>query len=478
MCAVVGVHGTPDAAIWVRRALSALQHRGQESAGIAVADGSDIRVFKQVGLVSQALPESEILKLNGSIAIGHVRYSTAGKNRIEEAQPLLTECYHGMIAVVHNGNLIDQRGLKREVLMMNGTFQTTSDTEIALQMYAQTNKKTLDERLKRIGERMKAAFAMLFLTENQLAILQDPYGFRPLMIGQIGSATVIASESCAFTQLEQMSGQEADCIRDVLPGEIITVGQDGIKATSWMDIPRQRQRCIFEHVYFSRPDSITFGHRVQKVRRKLGQLLADVSKINADIVVPIPNSGIHAGIGYAEASGIPIEWALVRNQYIGRTFIDPLQSHRDNGVVEKLLPIVHLIEDKRVVLVDDSIVRGTTTRKIVRMVREVGKAREVHVAISCPLTISSCFYGIDTPRREELIASRMNVEEIRAQIGADSLTYNTLENLFAAVSPFAQEYCTSCYTNAHPLLDKFNLHTDNGYPERRHDGIQPHPTQG
>ncbi|MBI4363696.1 MAG: amidophosphoribosyltransferase [Candidatus Doudnabacteria bacterium] len=475
MCAVVGVYGTLEAAKCVRRALSAaLQHRGQESAGIAVSDGTDIRVKTVLGYVKN-LTDETLLELLGYMAIGHTRYSTAGKSRIQEAQPLWTDCLHGQVTVVHNGNFVDQRRERSLMMQLGSKFDTTSDTELFLHLYCRSNRSKLKDRLIEVGKRLQTAFALIVMTQDKLVAMRDPWGFRPLMVGKVGGTTVIASEDCAFRQLQMMTGSRVSELRDVEPGEMIIVDDDGVHSDIVFHADHRLQ-CVFEHVYFSRPDSKTFGLHVEQVRRNLGRSLASVRKIEADIVVPIPNSGIHAGIGYSEASGIPIEWALVRNQYVGRTFIAPIQSDRENSVEEKLLPIVHLMRGRRVILVDDSIVRGTTMHKIVSMVRNIGEAKEVHVVISCPPSISPCFYGVDTPRRKELLAVS-HADEICEVIQADTLTYNTLPNLLAAVAPHQDLFCTSCYTNKHPVLEMLGLNQD-GLPERRRTVIPLKPSQG
>lgn len=465
MCAVVGVYDNDRAAKLVYRGLEDLQHRGQESIGIAATHGDRIHVEKQMGLVGDFDPK-RLEKLPGTVAIGHLRYSTAGESRIQGAQPLWTECYHGELAVCHNGNIVDQRHLKHEVMGLGGTFHTSSDTELVLHLYARSHRSNLAHRLVEVGSRLGAAFSLVMMTGfGELVAMRDPWGFRPLVIGQIGTTTVVASEDCTFKALSMTMGQEATGVRDILPGEMVIVDQDGISSITPFHADRTLQ-CVFEHVYFSRPDSQTFGLFVGEVRRQLGRSLARLKPTPADIIVGIPNSGMFAAKGYSEESGLPLEMGLVRNQYIGRTFIEPDHDNRSNLVEKKLIPVRDLLEGRSVFLVDDSLVRATTSKKIVNMVRLIGRAKEVHVGISCPPTISPCFYGVDTPRRAELIAASHTPDEICQMIGADSLTYNTLENLRTAVHPYEVSFCTSCYTDLHPLLEILGLNKD-GQPKHK-----------
>ena len=446
-CGVVAVYGHPEAANLAYLGLYALQHRGQESAGIATSDGRRIHCVKRMGYVADVFTPEELTHLPGELAIGHTRYSTAGASSLTDAQPFAVVCNKGHIAVAHNGNLTNGGPLRRQLEREGSIFQASSDTEAVLHLVARSRERSLAAALREALLEMEGAFSMVFLAQDRIIVARDPYGFRPLAMAQMelsGGRTcyLFASETCAFDLIG------AVYLSEVEPGEMVIVGPEGLVRERYA--PRRRTAyCVFEHVYFSRPDSVVFGRAVQESREMLGRLLAREHPVEADVVVPVPDSGVAAALGYAAESGIPFRHGLIRNHYVGRTFIEPSQAIRDFGVRLKLNPVRHLLEGKRVVLVDDSIVRGTTSRKIVRMVRQAG-AREVHLRISCPPIISPCFYGVDTPTKKELIAANSTVEEIRRFVEADTLGYLSLESLHEAVSDLRGEYCYACYTGVYP----------------------------
>ena len=446
-CGVFAIYGHPEAANLAYLGLYALQHRGQESAGIATSDNREIRCFKSMGHVADIFTPEQIARLPGDIAIGHTRYSTAGDTVLLNAQPFLVDCNKGQIAVAHNGNITNAGELRRDLEREGSIFQASSDTEVILHLVARSRERTLAGALREALLQLEGAFSLVFLARNQVIVARDPHGFRPLAFGEMKmpdgkTAYVFASETCAFDLIN------AEYVNDVEPGEMVCIGPAGMTRERFAP-ESQRAQCVFEHVYFSRPDSIVFGRAVQESRENLGRLLAKESAVEADVVVPVPDSGVAAAIGYSAESGIPFRLALIRNHYVGRTFIEPSQAIRDFGVKLKLNPVRHLLEGKRVILVDDSIVRGTTSRKIVRMVRNAG-AREVHLRISCPPTISPCFYGVDTPRESELIAANHSTEEIRQFVEADSLAYLSIDALRRAVSDTDGQYCYACYTRDYP----------------------------
>ena len=442
-CGVFGIYGHAEASNLTYLGLYALQHRGQESAGIAAADGAQIRVHKAMGYVNDAFDGATLERLSGTLAVGHVRYSTAGESRLANAQPIVVDSAHGQIAVAHNGNLVNA-GEVRDALVREGAiFQTNSDTEVVVHLFARAKAEGSEAAIVEAISQVRGAFSLVMMTKDRLIGVRDPHGFRPLAIGRLGDAWVICSETCAMDLIG------ATYLRDVEPGEVVIAGPHGLRSVKPYPPARQSQ-CVFEHVYFSRPDSYVFGESVNEVRTEFGRRLARESGVPADVVVPIPDSGVCAAVGYAEAAGLPMRMGLIRNHYVGRTFIQPQQSIRHFSVRVKLNPVRSILEGKRVILLDDSIVRGTTSRKIVRMVRAAG-AREVHLRISCPPTISPCFYGVDTPSRTELIAATHTAEEIRKYIEADSLSYLSLEGLKAAVGSEQGSYCTSCYTGIYPV---------------------------
>ena len=442
-CGVFGIFGHAEAANLTYLGLYALQHRGQESAGIAASDGTRIRLSKAMGYVNDVFDSDGLAKLPGSAAVGHVRYSTAGESRVANAQPILVDSVHGQFAVAHNGNLINA-GEVRDALVRDGAiFQTNSDTEVIVHLFARSRGEGAENAIVDAISQVRGAFSFVMLTRDRLIGVRDPHGFRPLAIGRLGEAWVLCSETCALDLIG------ATYVRDVEPGEVVFISAHGLRSVKPYP-PARPSQCIFEHVYFSRPDSYVFGESVNEVRTEFGRRLAKESAVEADVVVPIPDSGVCAAVGYAEASGIPMRMGLIRNHYVGRTFIQPQQSIRHFGVRVKLNPVKSILDGKRVVLVDDSIVRGTTSRKIVRMVRSAG-AKEVHMRISCPPTVSPCFYGVDTPRRSELIAATHTLEEIRRYVDADSVAYLSLDGLTGAVRGGRSNYCTSCYTGVYPV---------------------------
>lgn len=457
-CGVAAVFGHPEAARQVFLALYALQHRGQESAGIATADGNSLANIKGMGLVSEIFTEDVLQKLHGEMAIGHTRYSTTGDSALLNAQPIRVDSTRGLIAIAHNGNLVNLGNLRARLERDGAFFQTTSDSEIIVQLIAHSEENTLVDAIADSLRQVDGAFSIVMMMRDRIFAARDPRGFRPLSMGRIvnpdGPDTIVfASESCAFDLLH------AKYERDVAPGELIMVSKDmvsnggvpGNVITSRQYASGFRQAsCIFEHVYFARPDSKIFGRWVQDSREAMGRQLARESHVDADLVVPVPDSGVTAALGYAEEAGLPFRFGLIRNHYVGRTFIEPEQKIRDFGVRLKLNPVRNLLEGKRIVLIDDSIIRGTTSRKIVRMVRAAG-AKEVHLRISCPPTISPCFYGVDTPSKKDLIGANKTVEEIRQFIEADSLAYISLEGLEHAVEGGeGNRFCVACYTGVYP----------------------------
>ena len=442
-CGVFGVIGNSEASKLAYLGLYALQHRGQESAGIVASDLARLRISRGMGYVADVFSEESLADLPGSVAIGHVRYSTAGESRLANAQPILIDCVHGQIAICHNGNLVNEHELRDELSEAGSIFQTSSDTEVILHLYARSKARSVEDAVVESVSRIQGAFSLLLMTKDRLVAVRDPHGFRPLALGRLGDAFIVCSETCALDLIG------ATYVRDVEPGEVLMIGPDGVRSIHPFP-PATLSHCIFEHVYFARPDSLVFGQSVNTVRTNLGRCLARESLVDADVVVPVPDSGTCAAVGYAEVSRIPLQFGLIRNHYVGRTFIEPTQSIRHFGVKIKLNPVRSILEGRRVVLVDDSIVRGTTSRKIVKMIKAAG-AREVHVRISCPPTISPCYYGIDTPRRSELIAATHTIEEIRKFLNADSLRYLSLEGLLSAVNSQRAAYCTSCYTGKYPV---------------------------
>ena len=447
-CAVMGVYGHPEAANMVYLGLYALQHRGQESSGIVSSDGKNLISHRQMGLVADVFKEDVIKRLEGSSAIGHNRYSTTGQSHLKNAQPFVVEYSQGPIAISHNGNLVNGTLLREELERAGSIFQSTSDTEVIIHLIATSKGSSLMGRIIEALARARGAYSLLFLTLDRMIAARDPMGFRPLVLGRFQSgpsagACVVASETCALDLIE------ASYWRDVEPGEIIVIGPDGVESLKPFP-PAPHAKCIFEYIYFARPDSNLFGHNVYQVRKALGRQLARENGIPADLVTPVPDSGVPAAIGYAEESGIPLDFGLIRNHYVGRTFIEPAQSIRHFGVKIKLNAQRAVLEGKRVVVVDDSIVRGTTSRKIIRMLRDAG-AKEVHMRISSPPTVGPCYYGIDTPTRTELIAANGSVEEIRRYIEADTLAYLSRDGMYTYFDGKSQGFCDACFTGNYPV---------------------------
>jgi amidophosphoribosyltransferase len=449
-CGVVAIHAHPEAEKLAYLGLHALQHRGQESAGIVTSDGERLRQHKAMGLVADIFSHEVLASLRGTLAIGHTRYSTAGDSALLNAQPIMVQSNKGKIALAHNGNLVNAQAIRAKLEGQGSIFQTNSDTEVLVHLIALSREETLPDAIADAMRRVEGAFSLVMLSRDRIFAARDPRGFRPLAMGRIPATSsekkdtvVFASETCAFDLIG------ATYERDVKPGELVIVGPEGVTTRFYSPSPAQSS-CIFEHVYFSRPDSLVFGRSVDQSRDAMGRQLAREAPVDADIVVPVPDSGNTAAIGYAAESGIPFRLGLIRNHYVGRTFIEPQQSVRDFGVKLKLNAVRSLIEGKRVILVDDSIVRGTTSKKIVRMIRNAG-AKEVHMRISCPPTISPCFYGVDTPSKKELIAANKTTEEIRDFIIADSLAYLSLEGLKKACADGVKTtYCSACYTGKYP----------------------------
>ena len=442
-CGVFGIFGHPEAANMTYLGLYALQHRGQESAGIAASDGEQVRVSRAMGYVADTFDSATLAHLTGQVAIGHVRYSTSGESHLSNAQPILIDCAHGQIAICHNGNLVNALELRDELVRQGSIFQSSSDTEVILHLYARSKASSVESAVIESVSQVRGAFSLVMLTRDRMIAVRDPHGFRPLALGRLGEATVVCSETCAMDLIG------ATYLRDVEPGEVLVVSAEGMRSIKPF-APAPLAHCIFEHVYFARPDSYVFGKSVNEVRTDLGRILAREQPVAADVVVPVPDSGVCAAMGYAEESGVPLRMGLIRNHYVGRTFIQPQSAIRHFGVKVKLNPVKSILDGRRVILVDDSIVRGTTSRKIVKMVRAAG-AKEVHVRISCPPTISPCFYGVDTPQRSELIAATHTIAEITTYLEADSVAYLSLEGLMSAVGNERGSYCSSCYTGRYPV---------------------------
>jgi amidophosphoribosyltransferase len=454
-CGVVAIHAHPEAEKLAYLGLHALQHRGQESAGMVTSNGERLHVHRSMGLVADIFTEEVLASLRGILAIGHTRYSTAGDSALLNAQPIMVQSNKGAIAIAHNGNLVNAHAIRSRLEAQGSIFQTNSDTEVLVHLIALSREQTLPDAIADALRRVEGAFSLVMISRDRIFAARDPRGFRPLAMGRIPATSsdkkdtvVFASETCAFDLLG------ATYERDVKPGELVIVGPEGISSRFYSPSPAQSS-CIFEHVYFSRPDSLVFGRSVDQSRDLMGRQLAREAPADCDIVVPVPDSGNTAALGFSTESGIPFRLGLIRNHYIGRTFIEPSQSVRDFGVKLKLNPVRSLLEGKRVALIDDSLVRGTTSRKIVRLIRNAG-ATEVHMRISCPPTISPCFYGVDTPSKKHLIAANKSIDEIRAFIGADSLAYLSLEGLKKACGEGeVTTYCSACYTGNYPttLID-------------------------
>ena len=443
-CGIFGIFNHAEAANLTYLGLYALQHRGQEACGIVSSDGKTLFSHKDMGLVADVFGNQETFKkLPGTAAIGHVRYSTTGSSVIKNTQPIMVEYSRGAIAVAHNGNIVNAQLIRAELEAYGSIFQTSMDTEIIVHLLATARNESLVERISRALERIEGAYCLLFLTESRMIAARDPNGFRPLCLGRQGGSYVVASESCALDLIE------AEFIREIEPGELVVIDKNGMTSYfPWKKIAPTP--CIFEFVYFARPDSYIFGKNVYMVRKELGRQLAREHGVEADIVIAVPDSGVPAAMGYAEEAGIPFELGLIRNHYVGRTFIEPQQSIRHFGVKIKLNPVRDILKGKRVVIIDDSIVRGTTSRKIVKMVRNAG-ASEIHMRISSPPTSYPCYYGIDTPNRKELISASHTIDEIRKYITADSLGYLSQHGLLKSVGMDNTPYCTACFAGDYPI---------------------------
>ena len=442
-CGVFGIYNNSEASNLTYLGLHSLQHRGQESAGIVTSDETSLRVHLGMGLVQEIFGEEVLARLPGVHAIGHVRYSTTGSSVLKNAQPFYADTVHGAIAIAHNGNLVNAAGLRRDLESRGSIFQTTNDTEVIAHLYARSRKEKLLDRLVDALKQVQGAYSLVLLVEKRLIAIRDPHGFRPLVLGKVKDSYVVASETCALDLIE------GEYIREVEPGEVIMISSKGLE--SFRPFPAvPPKQCIFEHIYFARPDSVIFGRQVYHVREAFGRELAREHPVDADVVVPVPDSGMVAALGYSEESGIPLAMGLIRNHYVGRTFIEPEQSIRHFGVKLKLNAVRGVLQGKRAVVVDDSIVRGTTSRKLVKMVREAG-AREVHMRISSPPTCHPCYFGIDTPTRKELIASSHTVGEIARFLTADSLGYLGREGLKKATGYGPYVYCDACFTGNYPM---------------------------
>ena len=442
-CGVVGVYGHLDAANLAYLGLYALQHRGQESAGIVASNNGSMHLEVGMGLVADVFSDSRLKKLPGNIAIGHNRYSTTGSSRIKNAQPCLIEYAGGTMAMGHNGNLVNASEIREELGAAGAIFQSTNDSEVIVHLMAQSRRNSFVDRAVAALSQVKGAYSIVLMSENELIAARDPQGFRPLCLGKLDGAYIVASESCVMDLLE------AEFIREIEPGELILINQFGMKSFHPFQKTSPKQ-CVFEHIYFSRPDSYLFGHSVYSVRKLMGKALAIEKPVEADVVVPVPDSGVISAMGYSEEAEIPFQMGLIRNHYVGRTFIEPQSQIRNFGVKIKLNAVKNIIKGKRIIIIDDSIVRGTTSKKIVKMLREVG-AREVHVRISSPPTTDSCFYGINTPNKEELIASNMDLDQTCKYLGADSIQYLTIENMLSVFEDKREDFCTACFDGRYPV---------------------------
>lgn len=443
-CGVVGIFGDSEASRLSYLALHALQHRGQEGAGIVAVHEGVLQSITGVGLVSEVFNQSKLDKLPGDLAIGHVRYSTAGSSMLKNVQPFVAGYRYGSVGVAHNGNLVNYHSLRAELEEQGSIFNTSSDTEVVLHLIAISKARPFFLRIVEACERLKGAYSMVFLTEDKLVAVRDPFGFRPLVMGRRSNgAVVFASETCALDLIE------ATYEREVYPGEVLVVDKDGVQSLCLMTRPEPKS-CIFEHIYFALPNSIVFGRSVYESRYKFGEILATESPVDCDVVIAVPDSGVVAALGYAAKAGVPFQQGLIRSHYVGRTFIEPSQRIRDFGVKLKLSPVKAVLEGKRVVVVDDSIVRGTTSSKIVRLLKEAG-AKEVHMRIASPPFISSCYYGVDTPSSKELISNRMGVEEVREHIGSDSLAFLPIDRLKKLLGDDSPNFCYACFSGNYPV---------------------------
>ena len=442
-CGVVGVYGHPEAANLVYLGLYALQHRGQESAGIVASTHSKMRLEVGMGLVADVFDPIRILKLPGPLAIGHNRYSTAGKSELVNAQPCMINYSAGSLALAHNGNLVNARTIRKGLGSKGAIFQSTNDSEVIVHLMAQSKAETFVDQAAEALRQVSGAYSLVLMTKTELVAARDPHGFRPLCLGKLDGAYIVASETCVMDLIE------AEFIREVEPGELILINDQGIQ--SFFPFKKvETKHCVFEHIYFARPDSFIFGEHVYTARKDMGRAMAQESPADVDLIVPVPDSGVVSAMGFAEESGIPFEMGLIRNHYVGRTFIEPQSQIRHFGVKLKLNPVKEIIAGKRIAIIDDSIVRGTTARKIVKMLRDAG-AKEVHLRISAPPILHSCFYGIDTPTKEELIAHTHDLEETRQYLAADSLAYLSLEKMMEVLENGKKKFCSACFDGNYPI---------------------------
>ncbi|AZR74232.1 amidophosphoribosyltransferase [Anoxybacter fermentans] len=441
-CGIFGIFGRKNASQLTYFGLHALQHRGQESAGIVVSEDGDFSIHKGMGLVSSVFGENNLRKLKGDRAIGHVRYSTTGSSLLSNAQPLLINSGKGMLALAHNGNLVNGYKIRRQLEKEGSIFHTTLDTEVIAHLIARSREKNIEDSILDCLKQIKGAFSLVLLTKDNLYGIRDPYGFRPLSLGKLGDGYVLASETCALDIVG------AEYVRDIKPGEMVIINSQGVCSIQYAE--GHSAFCIFEFIYFARPDSIIGGQNVHLARMEMGRALAREMSAEIDVVVPVPDSGISAAQGFAEEKGIPFQWGLIKNRYVGRTFISPEPEIRDIKVKLKLNPICEIIKGKRVLLIDDSIVRGTTSKRIIKMLKEKG-AKEVHFGVSSPPVVYPCYYGLDTSNRRELIAARMSVEEICNYIGADSLTYLSQAGMLKALARTELGFCTACFDGNYPI---------------------------
>jgi amidophosphoribosyltransferase len=442
-CGVVGVYGHPEAANLVYLGLYALQHRGQESAGIVASTHSKMRLEVGMGLVADIFDPGRILKLPGPLAIGHNRYSTAGRSELVNAQPCMINYSSGSLALAHNGNLVNAQTIRKELGGKGAIFQSTNDSEVIVHLMAQSKAETFIDQAAEALRQVSGAYSLVLMTKTELLAARDPHGFRPLCLGKLDGAYIVASETCVMDLIE------AEFIREVEPGEVLLINDQGIQ--SFFPFKQvDTKHCVFEHIYFARPDSFMFGEHVYTARKDMGRAMAQESPADVDLIVPVPDSGVVSAMGFAEESDIPFEMGLIRNHYVGRTFIEPQSQIRHFGVKLKLNPVKEIICGKRVAIIDDSIVRGTTSRKIVKMLRDAG-AKEVHLRISAPPILHSCFYGIDTPTKEELIAHTHNLEETRQYLAADSLAYLSLEKMMEVLENGKKKFCSACFDGNYPV---------------------------
>ena len=442
-CGVVGVYGHPEAANLVYLGLYALQHRGQESAGIAASTHSKMHLELGMGLVADIFDPGRLMKLPGPLAIGHNRYSTAGKSELVNAQPCMINYAEGSLALAHNGNLVNAQTIRKSLASKGAIFQSTNDSEVIVHLMAQAKSASFVDRAAEALRQVSGAYSLVLMTENELLAARDPRGFRPLCLGKLEGAYIVASETCVMDLIE------AEFIREIEPGELILINENGLQ--SFFPFKKEETKhCVFEHIYFARPDSFLFGEHVYMARKEMGKAMAQESPADVDLVVPVPDSGVVSAMGFAEESNIPFEMGLIRNHYVGRTFIEPQSQIRNFGVKLKLNAVKNLIEGKRLAIIDDSIVRGTTSRKIVKMLLESG-AKEVHLRISSPPILHSCFYGIDTPNKEELIAHTNTLEETRQYLGANSLSYLSINKMLEVLQNGKNKFCSACFDGNYPV---------------------------